>query len=73
MAIRDEKVTVASDKQPVVSVRPQQCVILLDAWGVFPEGKVLASDPDLISHFDKDGVRYRVATDQERRIGGFVE
>lgn len=35
-------------------------------------GRVLRGDPDLLSEFDRAGVKYREATESERRIGGCV-
>jgi hypothetical protein len=48
-------------------------IILLAEWGSHPAGRVLAADADLIGRLDVEGVKYRSATEFERRIGGFVE
>jgi hypothetical protein len=47
-------------------------VILLAEWGAHPAGRVLAADADLVGQFDVEGVKYRPATEFERRLGGFV-
>lgn len=48
-------------------------VILLVEWGRHPAGRVLAADADLLGRLDVEGVKYRAATELERRIGGFVD
>jgi hypothetical protein len=48
-------------------------VILLAEWGRHPAGRVLAADADLVGQLDVEGVKYRAATELERRIGGFVD
>ena len=44
---------------------------LLAEWAGHPAGRVFRGDPDLIGKLE--GVRYREATDFERRVGGFVD
>jgi hypothetical protein len=48
-------------------------VILLAEWGRHPAGRVIAADTDLIGQLDVEGIKYRPATEFERRIGGFVD
>jgi hypothetical protein len=48
-------------------------VILLAEWEAHPAGRVLPADVDLIGQLDVEGVKYRTATEFERRIGGFVD
>lgn len=52
---------------------PLAYVILLDDWRDHKAGKVLAADPDLLSAAEVEGAKHRVATDFERRLGGFVD
>ncbi len=52
---------------------PPSHIILLAEWAGHPAGRVLRGDADLIGKLDSAGVRYRAATEFERRIGGFVD
>lgn len=47
-------------------------VILLQDWGDKIAGRVLAADHDLVATLDAEGAKWRVATDVERRLAGFV-
>lgn len=47
-------------------------VIVLEEWAGHPSGRVLAADHDLVGTLDIEGVKYREATEFERRIAGFV-
>jgi hypothetical protein len=40
--------------------------------GPDPAGRVLAAEADLVGRVD-EGVKYRAATEFERRLGGFVD
>lgn len=46
---------------------------LLAPFGVHVEGKVMPYDVDFIARLNKAGVKFRPATDAERRIGGFPD
>jgi hypothetical protein len=48
-------------------------VVLLAEWGAHPAGRLLAADADLVGQLDVEGVKYRAATEFERRLGGFVD
>jgi hypothetical protein len=48
-------------------------IILLVEWAAHPSGRVLAADADLLGQLDVEGVKYREATDFERRIAGFID
>jgi len=48
-------------------------IILLAEWAGHPAGRVFRGDPDLVRKLDAEGVRYRAATEFERRIAGFIE
>jgi hypothetical protein len=61
-----------SDTRPAKPRALPSHVFLLQEWGAHPSGRVLAADPDLIGALDVEGVKYREATEFERRIGGFV-
>lgn len=40
--------------------------------GEWQAGRVVQADADLLSALDVEGVAYTPATDEERRLGGFV-
>lgn len=44
-------------------------IILLSQWGLVPAGRVFEAVPDLAAKLDADKVKYRPATEDERRIG----
>jgi hypothetical protein len=48
-------------------------IILAEPWTTHPAGKVMEAVPDLLAMLDAANVKYRPATDFERRIGGFVD
>jgi hypothetical protein len=58
---------------PRPSAQATDYIFLLEDWRDFRAGKVLKPDADLIGMIDKDGVKYRAATDFERRLGGFPD
>ena len=47
-------------------------VFLLEEWAGHPSGRVLAADHDVVDKLYVEGVKYREATEFERRIAGFV-
>lgn len=41
--------------------------------GEWKAGRVVQADADLLAALDVDGVKYAEATEEERRLGGFVD
>ena len=56
-------------------IRRANCRRMSSSWrsgrGIH-RGRVLAADHDLVGTLDIEGVKYREATEFERRIAGFV-
>lgn len=48
-------------------------VVLQDDRGEWRAGRVVQVDADLIAALDVEGVRYIEATDEQRRLGGFID